>query len=84
MRHERLACRRTEAANVRSNTVPKQTQPASGRVGRIAGAMEALEEARDMPPGSQRAQALKQAGLLRHAADNQGLIFVERGRPRAK
>jgi hypothetical protein len=46
--------------------------------------MEALEEARAMPAGLQRAQALKQAGRLRHAADNQGLIFVKRGRPRAK
>jgi hypothetical protein len=64
--------------------MPKQTQLAFDRIGRIAGAMEALEQAREMPPGLQRAQALKQAGLLRHAADNQGLIFVKRGRPRAK
>lgn len=64
--------------------MPKQTQLASDRIGQIAGAMEALEEARGMPPGLQRAQALKQAGLLRYAADNQGLIFVRRGRPRAK
>jgi hypothetical protein len=64
--------------------VPKPTQPAADRIGQIADAMEALEEAREMPPGLQRARALKQAGLLRHAADNPGLIFVQRGRPRAK
>jgi hypothetical protein len=47
-------------------------------------ATDALEEARGMPPGSQRIQALKQAGLLRHAADSQELDFAKRGRPRVK
>jgi hypothetical protein len=47
-----------------------------------ARAMDALEEAREMPPGSQRTHALKQADLLRHAADSQGLTFARRGRPR--
>ena len=64
--------------------MPKPMQPDADRIGQIAGAMDALEEARGMPPGLQRAQALKQAGLLRQAADNPKLIFVERGRPRAK
>jgi hypothetical protein len=54
------------------------------RSNQIASAMEALEEARGLPPGPPRIQALKQAGLLRHAADNQGLIFAKRGRPRGK
>ena len=47
-----------------------------------ARATDALQEAREMPPGTQRIDALKKAGLLRHAADNQGLTFAKRGRPR--
>jgi hypothetical protein len=65
--------------------MPKQQrQPSSGSHSHIARATDALEEARGMPPGSQRIQALKQAGLLRHAADSQGLDFAKRGRPRVK
>jgi hypothetical protein len=37
-----------------------------------------------MPPGSQRIQALKQAGLLRHAADSQGFDFAKPGKPQVK
>lgn len=44
--------------------------------------IDALEEAREMPPGAPRTDALKKAGLLRRTADNQGLIFAKRGRPR--
>jgi hypothetical protein len=47
-----------------------------------ARAVDALQEAREMPPGAQRIDALKQAGLLRHAADSHGLTFAKRGRPR--
>jgi len=43
---------------------------------------DALEEAREMPPGAQRTEALKKAGQLRRTADDQGLIFAKRGRPR--
>ena len=46
-----------------------------------AAADDALEAARTMPPGPERSAALKQAGLLRHAADSYGLIFARRGRP---
>ena len=68
---------------MRPNTVPKREMRFSpDRNSQIAGAMEALEEARGLPPGLQRTQALKQAGLMRFAADNQGLIFAKRGRPR--
>jgi hypothetical protein len=49
---------------------------------RNATAVDALQEAREMPPGAQRADALKQAGLLRRAADSHGLILAKRGRPR--
>jgi hypothetical protein len=47
-----------------------------------ARALDALQKAREMPPGAQRIDALKKAGLLRHAADNHRLIFTKRGRPR--
>jgi len=47
-----------------------------------ARAMDALEEAREMPPGAPRTDALKKAGRLRRTADSQGLIFAKRGRPR--
>jgi acyl-CoA reductase-like NAD-dependent aldehyde dehydrogenase len=41
----------------------------------------ALEAARRMKPGAQRTEALKRAGILRNAADLQGLFFAKRGRP---
>jgi len=47
-----------------------------------AKAMDALQEAREMPPGPHRTDALKKAGLLRHSVDSQGLVFAKRGRPR--
>jgi hypothetical protein len=47
-----------------------------------ARAAEALDDARGMPQGRERNAALKQASLLRVAADAQGLIFPKRGRPR--
>jgi hypothetical protein len=47
-----------------------------------AEADEALEAARSMPGGPARVNALKSAGLLRKAADEQGITFAKRGRPR--
>lgn len=46
-----------------------------------ASADDALEAARNMPPGPERNDALKKAGTLRNAADGYGLIFARRGRP---
>ena len=46
-----------------------------------AEAVEALETARAMPNGAQKAEALKKAGLLRKAADARGIVFARRGRP---
>jgi hypothetical protein len=46
-----------------------------------AQALAALEEARTMPPGLARTEAMKKAGILRNAADLQGLFFAKRGRP---
>jgi hypothetical protein len=44
-------------------------------------ALVALEQARAMPHGPARSEALKRAGLLQNAADMQGLTFAKRGRP---
>jgi hypothetical protein len=46
-----------------------------------AEAVEALEIARAMPNGPEKAEALKKAGLLRTAADARGIVFARRGRP---
>jgi hypothetical protein len=47
-----------------------------------ARADEALEEARKLPHGAARTEALKKAGALRNTADSYGLIFAPKGRPR--
>jgi hypothetical protein len=47
-----------------------------------AEADEALEAARSMPSGPEKIDALKKAGLLRRAADAEGISFAKRGRPR--
>ena len=44
-------------------------------------AMVALEQARALPHGPARSEALKRAGILQNAADMQGLLFAKRGRP---
>ena len=44
-------------------------------------ALAALEEARAMPHGPERSEALKRAGILQNAVDMQGLMFARRGRP---
>ena len=46
-----------------------------------AEALAALEAARALPPGPARNEAMKQAGILRNAADLQGIFFAKRGRP---
>jgi hypothetical protein len=46
-----------------------------------ADADAALEAARSMPPGSDKVEALKKAGLMRKAADDRGIAFAKRGRP---
>jgi hypothetical protein len=43
---------------------------------------EALELARQLPPGPKRNEALKAAGRLRCYADARGIVFAKRGRPR--
>jgi hypothetical protein len=45
-------------------------------------AADALEIARQMAPGPERNEALKMAGALRRSADERGVVFAKRGRPR--
>jgi hypothetical protein len=45
-------------------------------------AADALEIARQMAPGPERNEALKIAGALRRSADERGVVFAKRGRPR--
>ena len=44
-------------------------------------ALLALSDARATPPGPQRSEAMKRAGILRNAADKHGLAFPKLGRP---
>jgi hypothetical protein len=46
-----------------------------------AEALMALEEARAMPRGMERAEALKRAGALQNTALLQCILFNKRGRP---
>jgi hypothetical protein len=46
-----------------------------------ADALAALVQARTLPPGPERTEAMKKAGILRNAADLQGIFFAKRGRP---
>jgi hypothetical protein len=52
------------------------------RLDRDVAAADALEVARQMAPGPERNEALKYASALRCSADERGLIFPKRGRPR--
>jgi hypothetical protein len=60
--------------------VKPETSPDSRS--QIAIAVDALQEARRMPPGAERTDALKKAGLLRRVADSQALIVRKEDRPR--
>ena len=44
-------------------------------------ALAALDEARALPHGPERTEAMKKAGMLRNAADLQRVLFAKRGRP---
>ncbi|MES2752431.1 MAG: hypothetical protein V4661_13770 [Pseudomonadota bacterium] len=59
----------------------QQTQSSFDGIQWSAKADDALEEARSMPPGPERTEALKKAGMLRNAADVYGIIFASKGRP---
>ena len=63
-------------------TMSKETQRSPDRLDWDIRVADALELARQMPPGRERSEALKLASLLRCTADARGLIFAKRGRPR--
>jgi hypothetical protein len=44
-------------------------------------ALAALEVARATPPGPERMEAMRRAGILRNAADMQGLLLPKLDRP---
>jgi hypothetical protein len=62
----------------------KKDQPSSDAIDWDARATEALEKARLMPPGQEKAEALKKAGILRNATDIRGLFVARRSRPQKK
>jgi hypothetical protein len=59
----------------------KKDQPSNDAISWDARAIEALEKARLMPPGQERSEALKKAGILRNATDLRGLFFAKHDRP---
>jgi hypothetical protein len=59
----------------------QQVTPSIDALDSYAEATEALERARLMPPGQEKTEALKKAGILRNAADIRGLFIAKRGRP---
>jgi hypothetical protein len=60
---------------------PARTKTCGPNLELEAEALAALEQARTMPPGPERNEAMKQAGILRNAAELQGIFFAKRGRP---
>jgi hypothetical protein len=61
--------------------MPKEKKVRRPELDLDAEALVALEEARAMPHGPERTEAMKKAGFLRNAADLQGISFARRGRP---
>jgi hypothetical protein len=59
----------------------EEKKPPGPRSDLEADALAALEEARALPPGPERTEAMKKAGILRNAADLRGVFFAKRGRP---
>ena len=59
----------------------KRMQPSTDAIDWDAKAIEALEAARLMPAGQEKTEALKKAGMLRHAADMRAIFFTKCGRP---
>ena len=60
----------------------REIQRTSDRLDSDVAAADALELARQMAPGPERNEALKLASSLRCTADERGVVFAKRGRPR--
>ncbi len=69
------------SADVILNLMVEENKSPRPRSDLEADALAALEEARAMPPGPERTEAMKKAGILRNAADLRGVFFAKRGRP---
>jgi len=65
-----------------SETMPRLVKEPVDAHNLDAEATGALEQARNMPPGPDRTEALKKAGILRKAADRHRPSLAKRGRPR--
>jgi hypothetical protein len=76
IQRERLAFQRTGLAGDRENSM-KLTQGNVDRHDWDARASEALENAKKLPPGSKRIEAIKKAGQLRVAADMKDLLMTK-------
>jgi hypothetical protein len=61
--------------------MPRENKNPRPKLDLEAEALAALERARTLPAGPARNEAMKQAGILRNAADLQGIFFAKRGRP---
>ncbi len=55
--------------------MPRQNKSLRPKLDLEAEALAALEQARTMPPGPERNEAMKQAGILRNAADLKGIFL---------
>jgi len=55
--------------------MPRPIKDARRRLDLETEALAALEAARAMPPGPDRTEAMKRAGILRNAADLRGLLM---------
>jgi hypothetical protein len=64
-----------------ANSIPRPIKDPRPKLDLEAEALAALEEARAMPSGPERTEAMKRVGILRNAADLQGMFFARRGRP---
>src|SRR5258708_1010608 len=58
-------------------SMPRPNKKPRPKLDLEAEALAALEQARTMPPGPERNVAMKQAGILRNAAELQGIFFCE-------
>jgi hypothetical protein len=59
----------------------KRSHPSSEVLDLDAQAIVVLDQARAMPPGPERVEAFKRAGILRNAAEKQVIVFAKRGWP---
>ena len=67
----------------RPHPASRQKKPSTLARDLNAGAVAALDEAREMPPGDERTEAMHKAMVLRNAAEIQQFLGGKRGAPAA-